>query len=72
VVDKIAELQKTYGIQEIIFVGDRGMVTRANYEPEVGALGKGQGYRRTAYDIGIDASSDSGTAEPQSYTSRHV
>ena len=32
VVGKIAELQKTYGIQEIIFVGDRGMVTRANYE----------------------------------------
>lgn len=32
VVKKIAELQKTYGIQEIIFVGDRGMVTRANYE----------------------------------------
>lgn len=32
VVNKIAELQKTYGIQEIIFVGDRGMVTRANYE----------------------------------------
>lgn len=32
VVDKIAEIQKTYGIEEIIFVGDRGMVTRANYE----------------------------------------
>lgn len=32
VVKKIAELQKTYGIEEIIFVGDRGMVTRANYE----------------------------------------
>ena len=32
VVKKIAELQKTYGIQEVIFVGDRGMVTRANYE----------------------------------------
>jgi transposase len=30
--DKIAEVQKRYGIQEIIFVGDRGMVTHANYE----------------------------------------
>ena len=30
--EKIAEVQKKYGIQEIIFVGDRGMVTRANYE----------------------------------------
>ncbi len=30
--DKIAEVQKKYGIQEIIFVGDRGMVTHANYE----------------------------------------
>jgi len=32
VVKKIAELQKTYGIEDIIFVGDRGMVTRANHE----------------------------------------
>lgn len=32
VVNKIAELQKTYGIQEIIFVGDRGMITKSNYE----------------------------------------
>src|ERR1017187_6998544 len=30
--DKIAEVQQKYGIREIIFVGDRGMVTRANYE----------------------------------------
>src|SRR3972149_1393891 len=30
--DKIAEVQSRYGIQEIIFVGDRGMVTHANYE----------------------------------------
>jgi transposase len=30
--EKIAEVQQKYGIQEIIFVGDRGMVTRANYE----------------------------------------
>jgi hypothetical protein len=29
---KIAEEQKRYGIQEIIFVGDRGMTTHANYE----------------------------------------
>jgi transposase len=32
VVDKIAEVQKRYGIKEVIFVGDRGMVTHANYE----------------------------------------
>ena len=32
VTDKIAEVQKRYGIQEIVFVGDRGMVTHANYE----------------------------------------
>jgi len=30
--DKVAEVQKTYGIKELIFVGDRGMVTSANYE----------------------------------------
>lgn len=30
--DKIAEVQKTYGIKEIIFVGDRGMVTHSNYD----------------------------------------
>ena len=35
VVDKISEVQKRYGIQEIVFVGDRGMVTRANYEKVV-------------------------------------
>jgi hypothetical protein len=29
--DKIAEIQQTYGIEEIIFVGDRGMITSANY-----------------------------------------
>ncbi len=32
VLDKIAEVQNRYGLQEIIFVGDRGMVTHANYE----------------------------------------
>jgi len=32
VLDKIAEVQKKYGIQEIIFVGDRGMITHANYQ----------------------------------------
>jgi transposase len=30
VIDKITELQKGYGIEEIIFVGDRGMATKAN------------------------------------------
>jgi transposase len=30
--EKIAEVQKKFGIQEIIFVGDRGIVTRATYE----------------------------------------
>lgn len=30
--EKIEEVQNRYGVQEIIFVGDRGMVTRANYE----------------------------------------
>lgn len=30
--EKIQEVQKRYGIQEVIFVGDRGMVTHANYE----------------------------------------
>ena len=32
VVDKITELQQTHKIEEIIFVGDRGMVTKANLE----------------------------------------
>lgn len=32
VVDKINQIQKDYGVSEIIFVGDRGMVTHANYE----------------------------------------
>jgi transposase len=30
--DKIREVQQRYGIQKLIFVGDRGMVTQANYE----------------------------------------
>lgn len=30
--DKIAEIQQTYGIEEMIFVGDRGMITSANYD----------------------------------------
>jgi transposase len=29
---KIREVQQRYGIQKLIFVGDRGMVTQANYE----------------------------------------
>jgi transposase len=32
VIKKIEEVQNIYGIEELIFVGDRGMVTRANYE----------------------------------------
>lgn len=32
VVDKIAKLQQIYGMEEIIFVGDRGMVTKANLD----------------------------------------
>jgi len=30
--DKVEEVQRLYGINEIIFVGDRGMITHANYE----------------------------------------
>jgi transposase len=32
VLDKINEIQKKYGFDKIIFVGDRGMVTQANYK----------------------------------------
>ena len=32
VLDKIEELKKSYGIEKIVFVGDRGMVTQTNYE----------------------------------------
>ena len=32
VLDKIAEIKKKYGLETIIFVGDRGMVTQSNYE----------------------------------------
>lgn len=37
--NKIEEIQKSYGIEEIIFVGDRGMVTHANYEKVKGRNG---------------------------------
>lgn len=30
--DKIKEIQETYAIKDVIFVGDRGMITSANYE----------------------------------------
>lgn len=30
--DKIREVQQRYGLKKLIFVGDRGMVTQANYE----------------------------------------
>ena len=29
---KIEEIQKEFGVEELVFVGDRGMVTKANYE----------------------------------------
>ena len=32
VLDKIEELKKSYDIEKVVFVGDRGMVTQANYE----------------------------------------
>jgi len=32
VLDKIEELKDAYGIEKVIFVGDRGMVTQVNYE----------------------------------------
>jgi transposase len=32
VIDKVAEIRGKYGIEKIIFVGDRGMVTQANYD----------------------------------------
>jgi transposase len=32
VIDKVHELKASYGIEKIIFVGDRGMITRSNIE----------------------------------------
>ena len=32
VLDKISELREKYGIEKVVFVGDRGMVTQANYK----------------------------------------
>ena len=32
VLDKVEELRKIYGLESIIFVGDRGMVTQANFK----------------------------------------
>ena len=32
VLDKISEIREKYGIEKVIFVGDRGMVTQAKYE----------------------------------------
>jgi len=32
VLDKIDEIRKLYGLEKVIFVGDRGMVTQAKYE----------------------------------------
>ncbi|ETR67618.1 MAG: hypothetical protein OMM_05046 [Candidatus Magnetoglobus multicellularis str. Araruama] len=39
VVDKIEELQKIYNIRDLIFVGDRGMVTQANVKKVQGNKG---------------------------------
>jgi hypothetical protein len=41
---KIKELQQTYGIKELVFVGDRGMVTAAN-ENKIAALPEGEGIK---------------------------
>jgi transposase len=32
VIDKITELKEKYGIEKVVFVGDRGMITQTNYE----------------------------------------
>ena len=37
--EKIEEIQKICGTSEVIFVGDRGMVTSTNYEKVKGACG---------------------------------
>jgi hypothetical protein len=37
--DKVAELQQRYGLKELIFVGDRGMITRANADKLQGVEG---------------------------------
>jgi len=37
--EKIRQLQEDYGIKELIFVGDRGMITRASYEKIKGREG---------------------------------
>lgn len=39
VVDKVAEIKERYQVEELIFVGDRGMVTRANTEKLKGVDG---------------------------------
>ena len=33
VIDKVHEIKRCYGIEKIIFVGDRGMITQSNIEP---------------------------------------
>ena len=37
--DKIAQIRQSFGIQDIIFVGDRGMITQANDDKLKGATG---------------------------------
>jgi len=39
VTEKIREVQQKYGIKELVFVGDRGMITHANYENVKGMEG---------------------------------
>ncbi len=59
--EKIAQLQRQYGLKEIIFVGDRGMITKTVAEQD-------QGDRRSAHHLGIDASTDCRTAGTQGIT----
>jgi Transposase DDE domain len=41
---KIKELQQTYGVKEMVLVGDRGMITQAN-EDKITALPEGEGIK---------------------------
>ena len=37
--EKIAQIQNDYGVREILFVGDRGMITQANAQKVRGIEG---------------------------------
>ena len=54
VIDKIQEIKTRYGIDQLIFVGDRGMVTRSNLD----ALKDVEGLR-TINDSTVEKQSDS-------------